>query len=149
MNRKTFLAALTAMCTIGLMAQMPPPPPGQVPPPPPGPGGRMPPPGMRWCSKCGGDGYNRTWYGWAKKCHVCDGTGLLRLEPPPPPPRHMNGGHHDPHMKGGPAPKPAPHKNVKAPPKGGPAPKPAPNKGVKAPPKGGHMPPPKGGPDRR
>ena len=46
------------------------------------------PPGADWCTKCGGDGYNWTWYGWKKTCGVCDGRGwLVKRMPPPPPPR--------------------------------------------------------------
>ena len=46
------------------------------------------PPGAYWCTKCGGDGYNWTWYGWRKTCGVCDGRGwLVKRLPPPPPPR--------------------------------------------------------------
>ena len=40
------------------------------------------PPGAYWCTKCGGDGYNWTWYGWKKTCGVCDGRSAcprLRL----------------------------------------------------------------------
>ena len=46
------------------------------------------PPGAYWCHKCGGDGYNWTWYGWRKTCGICDGRGwLVKHLPPPPPPR--------------------------------------------------------------
>ena len=80
------------------------------------------PPGAYWCHKCGGDGYNWTWYGWKKTCGVCDGRGWLVKRTPPPPPVVHKHGHH-----GGPAPKPV----VKP----GPAHKPAP--AGKTPPKGG------------
>ena len=81
-----------------------------------GPNGRILPRGMMWCSKCEGYGYNRTWYGWAKKCHICDGTGMRPLPPPPPPPKPVIHGHHGHH--GRPAPKPV----VKPGPKPGPKP---------------------------
>ena len=103
------------------------------------------PPGAYWCEKCGGDGYNWTWYGWRKTCGVCDGRGwLVKRLPPPPPPRPVvvPPPHHGrPH--GGPvvAPKPAPRPVVKPAPKPvvKPAPKPAPH---------GKTPPPKGAPRR-
>jgi len=82
------------------------------------------PAGAYWCTKCGGDGYNWTWYGWKKTCGVCDGRGwLVKHAPPPPPavvPHHGKQGQHPP----------------KAAPKHGPA-------GKASPPKGGH-----GGPRR-
>ena len=55
------------------------------PPPLPGPHGKILPPNAKWCSKCGGDGYNRAWYGGKKFCHICDGKGWVALPPPPPP----------------------------------------------------------------
>ena len=96
-----------------------------APPPPPGPHGRHLPPGAKWCSKCGGDGYNRAWYGAKRFCHICDGKGWIMVAPPPPPAPHAahhpgpvpKGGHPGPVPKGGhpgPAGKPGPG------PKGGP-----------------------------
>ena len=71
------------------------------------------PPGAYWCTKCDGDGYNWTWYGWRKTCGVCDGRGwLVKRMPPPPPPRPVVAPrpHHHGRPHGGPvvAPKPAP-----------------------------------------
>jgi len=103
------------------------------------PPGHHPPPGMRWCSKCDGDGYNRTWYGYAKKCHICNGTGLLPLAPPPSgygaPAPHAGG---PAHGHGG----PAPHAGGPTHGQGGPAPRagaPAPSygNGPKGKPQGG------------
>ena len=83
------------------------------------------PPGAYWCTKCGGDGYNWTWYGWRKTCGVCDGRGWLVKRMPPPSPVVVPHPHGKPH--GGPvvAPKPvakpAPHgKMPPPPPKGAP-----------------------------
>ena len=84
------------------------------------------PPGAYWCTKCGGDGYNWTWYGWKKTCGVCDGRGWLvkRMPPPPPPPAPVirHGGHHHggPAVAPKPAPKPAPGGKMPPPPKGAP-----------------------------
>ena len=70
------------------------------------------PPGAYWCPKCGGDGYNWTWYGWKKTCGVCDGRGwLVKRTPPPPPivtPRQHGKPHGGPAVAPKPAPKPAP-----------------------------------------
>ena len=94
------------------------------------------PPGAYWCTKCGGDGYNWTWYGWRKTCGVCDGRGwLVKRLPPPPPPRPVVV---PPPHHGRPAPKPV----VKPAPK--PVVKPAPKPVVKPAPK----PAPKGAPRR-
>ena len=87
------------------------------------------PPNAKWCLKCDGDGYYRTWYtGYfgTRPCSFCKGRGYIVPPPPPPPPHvHKGGIHH-----GGPAvaPRPAPM----------PAPKPAPRP----------VPPPKAGPRR-
>jgi hypothetical protein len=70
------------------------------------------PPGAYWCTKCGGDGYNWTWYGWKKTCGVCDGRGwLVKRLPPPPPPKPVVVPHHHgkPHGK---TPPPPPHKGA-------------------------------------
>ena len=70
------------------------------------------PPGAYWCTKCGGDGYNWTWYGWKKPCGVCDGRGwLVKRLPPPPPPKPVVVPHHHgkPHGK---TPPPPPHKGA-------------------------------------
>ena len=70
------------------------------------------PPGAYWCTKCGGDGYNWTWYGWKKTCGVCDGRGWLvkRLPPPPPSKPVVVPQHHGkPHGK---TPPPPPHKGA-------------------------------------
>lgn len=84
------------------------------------------PPGAYWCTKCGGDGYNWTWYGWKKTCGVCDGRGWL-VKRLPPPPRPVVAPHHHGKPLGGPvvapkpAPRPAPHgKTPPPPPKGKP-----------------------------
>ena len=82
------------------------------------------PPGAYWCTKCDGDGYNWTWYGWKKTCGVCDGRGWLvkRVPPPPPPvvkPPHHGKPHGGPVVAPKPAPKPAPHGKM-PPPKGAP-----------------------------
>ena len=82
------------------------------------------PPGAYWCHKCGGDGYNWTWYGWRKTCGICDGRGWCVKTPPPPPPRPVvaPGPNHHGHggAKPGPAPKPGPKPAPKPAPKGGP-----------------------------
>ena len=70
------------------------------------------PPGAYWCTKCGGDGYNWTWYGWKKTCGVCDGRGwLVKRQPPPPPPKPVVVPQHHgkPHGK---TPPPPPHKGA-------------------------------------
>lgn len=70
------------------------------------------PPGAYWCTKCGGDGYNWTWYGRKKTCGVCDGRGwLVKRLPPPPPPKPVVAPHHHgkPHGK---TPPPPPHKGA-------------------------------------
>ena len=70
------------------------------------------PPGAYWCTKCGGDGYNWTWYGWKKTCGVCDGRGwLVKRLPQPPPPKPVVVPHHHgkPHGK---TPPPPPHKGA-------------------------------------
>ena len=71
------------------------------------------PPNAYWCHKCGGDGYNWTWYGWKKTCGVCDGRGwLVKRLPPPPPvvkPPHHGKPHGGPVVAPRPAPRPAPH----------------------------------------
>lgn len=129
MTRRQLLPLFAAAMVFGTVASFGAPPP--PPPPQPHHHGRVLPPGMTWCSKCDGDGYNRTWYGWAKKCHICNGTGMRPLPPPPPPPRHpapvVHGGHKGgPAVHGGPAPKrPAPGPAKKGPaPKGGKGPGP-------------------------
>ncbi len=87
---------------------------------------RLLPPNAYWCHKCGGDGYNWTWYGWKKTCGVCDGRGwcVSRLPPPPPPPMYHGGKHHHgaPAVapKHGPKPGPKPGPGGKMPPKGAP-----------------------------
>jgi hypothetical protein len=84
-----------------------------------GPAGRVLPPGYMWCSKCGGDGYNRTWYGMPKKCNICGGDGMRRIHGGKhmPPPRHVHkpAPKHPPkHVAKKPAHKPA-HKPVSRP----------------------------------
>ncbi len=130
MTRRQMLSLLAAAIAFGAFAAF-----ANAPPPPHHRHGRVLPPGMTWCSKCDGDGFNRTWYGWAKKCHICNGTGMRPLPPPPPPPRPAPGVHGGPKgghgVHGGPAPKkPAPVAVKKGPaPKGGKGPGPNGGKG--------------------
>jgi hypothetical protein len=74
------------------------------------------PPNARWCEKCDGDGYYRTWYFGKRMCGFCGGRGYI-VPPPPPPAPHMHKGgvHH-----GGPAVAPKPAPKPVPPPKGGP-----------------------------